>query len=355
MGAKKYDRVKELYGKIMALSLAIGIVFTLIFELAPNFVIGLFGEPSGITNPEAYWEFGRKTLRIFLSLITISCLIKMNSIFFQASGMASRAVVSSLIRDVVCFVPLIIILPKFFTTVESILYAAPISDLIAMIVTAVMSISFVSSLKDDEDELEDTQEAVLHNSKKGVIITIAREHGSLGKQIGELVAKKLGIPFYYKEMMAIAAQESGLHQDFIEDINNNSPAILHGLYLSTTVVQHAVFAQEKVINAIADKGSCVLVGRAADYVLKDREDLLRIFIYAPLEYRIERVMEMYGDSKSEAIKNIKRSDNARANYYEKISGLNWGDRQNYDLIVNSEIGLEESADAIYNYVLSLEN
>ena len=355
MGAKKYDRVKELYAKIMALSLAIGIVFTLIFELAPNFVIGLFGEPSGITNPEAYWEFGRKTLRIFLSLITISCLIKMNSIFFQASGMASRAVVSSLIRDVVCFVPLIIILPKIFTTVESILYAAPISDLIAMIVTAVMSISFVSSLKDDEDELEDTQKAVLHNSKKGVIITIAREHGSLGKQIGELVAKKLGIPFYYKEMMAIAAQESGLHQDFIEDINNNSPAILHGLYLSTTVVQHAVFAQEKVINAIADKGSCVLVGRAADYVLKDREDLLRIFIYAPLEYRIERVMEMYGDSKSEAIKNIKRSDNARANYYEKISGLNWGDRQNYDLIVNSEIGLEESADAIYNYVLSLEN
>ena len=146
MGAKNYGRVKELYRKIMACAIVIGLIFTLLFELAPNFVIGLFGVPSNIPNPEAYWEFGEKTLRIFLSLITISCVIKVNSIFFQAAGKASLAVVSSVARDVVCFTPLILLLPKLYPNVETILYVAPISDCIAMAVTLVMSLFFVLSL-----------------------------------------------------------------------------------------------------------------------------------------------------------------------------------------------------------------
>ena len=104
--------------------------------------------------------------------------------------------------------------------------------------------------------------------------------------------------------------------------------------------------KEQVIKQIAEKGSCVIVGRAADYVLKDRENLLRVFVYAPTEFRVKRIMEVYGDSHSEAVKNVKRSDSARASYYEKISGLKWGDRQNYDFIVNSSIGLEECAESI---------
>ena len=353
MGAKKYARVKELYRKIIVCTLLIGITFTLVFELAPNFVIGLFGVPSNIPNPDAYWEFGEKTLRIFLSLITISCLIKMNSIFFQAAGKASRAVVASLIRDVVCFVPLVLILPAVFSSVESILYVAPISDIIAMAVTAVMSVSFVKSLRESGETVEEPKEnASLKASKSGVVITIAREHGSSGKVIGEIVARKLGIPFYYKEMMAIAAQESGLHQEFIEEININSPAVLQGLYMSTEVVQRAVAAQEKVITRIAEQGSCVIVGRAADYVLKDNANLLRVFVYAPMEFRINRIMEKHGDSEKDAIRNIKHSDAARALYYQKISGLEWGDRKNYDVIVNSAVGLEECADIICQQALA---
>ena len=349
MGAKRYDRVKELYKKIMICTIGIGVLFTLIFELAPDFVIGLFGTPNNVSG-EAYWEFGAKTLRIFLSLITISCVIKMNSIFFQAAGKPVLAVVASMIRDVVCFVPLILILPTIFPDVETILYVAPISDLIAMVVTAILSIKFIKSLQPAQESV--ASDVALKPSEKGIIITIAREHGSSGKQIGEIVAKKLGIPFYYKEMMALAAQESGLHQEFIEDINNNSPSLLHSLYLSTDVVQRAIVAQDQVIKRIAENGSCVIVGRAADYVLKDEENLMRIFIYAPEEFKIGRIMEMYGDSKKDAIKHIKRSDEARANYYERISGLTWGDRHNYDLIVNSSIGLEESADLICSYIIA---
>ena len=348
MGAKKYDRVKELYQKILRCTILIGVVFTALFELAPDFVIGIFGTPSNIPNPDAYWEFGRKTLRIFMSLITISCMIKMNSIFFQAVGKPIHAVISSMVRDIVCFTPLILILPAIFKNVEVILYVAPISDLIAMTVTAFLSVSFIKSLH--TSGANDGVEPILKPSTKGVIITIAREHGSSGKQVGRIVAEKLGIPFYYKEMTALAAQECGYDKEFISDINNNAPAILHNLYLSTDVIQRAVVAQDKAIKKIAEQGSCVIVGRAADYILRESEDLLRVFVYAPDDFRIGRIMEMYGDSYEDAKKHIRRSDDARASYYKRVSGLTWGDRHNYDLIVNSSIGLEQAADYICSYV-----
>ena len=108
-------------------------------------------------------------------------------------------------------------------------------------------------------------------------------------------------------------------KEFIEEINTNSPALFQRLYLSTDVVQRAVAAQDMVIKQIADNGSCVIVGRAADYVLKDYDNLLRVFVYAPMDFRVKRIMEVYGDTHSEAVKNIKRSDNARSIYYEKIT------------------------------------
>lgn len=348
MGAKKYDRVKELYRKILTCSLVIGLLFTIVFELAPDFVVGLFGTPTNIPNPEDYWEFGRKTMQIFMSLISISCLIKMNSIFFQAVGKPVQATIASMIRDIVCFVPLVLILPAAFSNVEAILYAAPISDVIAMVVTAFLSVSFIRSLKNVESK--DTTPAVLKPSAPGMIITIAREHGSSGKQIGNMVAEKLGIPFYYKEMTALAAQECGLDKEFIAEINTNSPSVLHSLYLSTDVIQMAVAAQDKVIRKIADQGSCVIVGRAADYVLREYDNVFRVFVYAPDEFKIKRIMEVYGDSYDEAKKNVRRSDEARSHYYKQISGLSWGDKHNYDLVINSEIGLENTADVIAFHV-----
>lgn len=156
MGAQKHERVRELYRKIIGAAFAIGLFFTLLLELAPQFALGLFGQPSNIPNPEDYWDFGVKTMRIFLSLVSISCLIKTNSIFFQAVGKPLYATVSSIIRDVVCFVPLILILPAIFSDVVAILYAAPIADLLAMGVTAFLSVSFLRSLKREENKLRKT-------------------------------------------------------------------------------------------------------------------------------------------------------------------------------------------------------
>lgn len=352
MGARNYDRVKKLYKRILLCTIVIGVVSTLLFELAPKAVVGIFGTPTNIPNPEDYWIFAEKTFRIFLAFVTFTCIIKMTSIFFQAVGKPTQAVVSSMIRDIVCFIPLILILPNFFG-IEGILFAAPIADLIAMIVAATLTISFMRSIKEEQTKVHN--EAVLKPSKKGVIIIIGREHGSSGKQIGKLVAEKLGIPFYYKEMTALAAQESGLDKEFISDINANSPTMLHSLYLSTEVVQQAIIAQDKVIHKIADMGSCVIVGRAADYVLREYENIVRIFVYAPVEYRIQRVMQVYGDSLEEAKKNILRSDESRAAYYKNISGQSWGERHNYDLLIDSSVGVEECAESIYRYLVSAKN
>lgn len=351
MGAKQYDRVKELYRKILLCTVVIGIASTLLFELAPRAVVGMFGTPANIPNPEDYWTFGTLTFRVFLSLVTFTCIIKMTSIFFQAVGKPICAVIASMIRDIVCFIPLIIILPLFFG-IEGILFAAPAADFIAMIVAALLTVTFMKTLK--TDSIEPSASTVLKPSGKGVIITIAREHGSSGKQIGKLVAEKLGIPFYYKEMTALAAQESGLNKEFISDINVNSPAMLHNLYLSTNVVQQAIVAQDRVIHKIADNGSCVIVGRAADYVLRDYKNMIRIFIYAPEAYRMKRIMKVYGDSAEEAKKNIRRSDEARAAYYKNISGQSWGNRHNYDFLIDSSIGIERCVTAICQYIRNIE-
>lgn len=350
-GARNYNRVKETYRMILIATCVVGIVFTLIFETCPRIIINIFG--SG--NNPLYLEYAQRTFRIFLSLVTFTCIIKMSSIFFQAVGKPVMAIVASLTRDIICFVPLVILIPSIVERhqtgngINGVLFAAPIADIIGMIVVVCLTVHYFRIMKSDE-KIEPLTTTVIRPSQRGVIVTIAREHGSCGKQIAQLVAKQMGIACYYKEMTALAAQESGLNQQFISDINGNSPELLRSLYLSTNVVQQAIVAQEQIIHKIAESGSCVIVGRAADYVLSEYPNVIRIFIYAPKEYRIKKVMEMYGDTAEEGRKNIARSDAARAAYYKNISGSIWGDPHGYHLCIDSSCGIEATADMICAYV-----
>ena len=343
-GAKNIKRVKETFKKVVIIASLIGIISTIIFEICPQVIIRIFG-----SNENLYMEFSVLTFRLFLMLVTFTCLIKLCSIFFQAVGEPLKAAIVSLARDIVFFVPLVIILPKYME-IKGVLIAAPIADMLGIIVTIILVKNFFKNL--DEKREDNTEKEYLQNSKKGVIITIARTHGSQGKAIGELVAKKLNIPYYYKEMTLLAAQESGLDKEFVSDINKNQN-ILHDLYLTSSPVKYAIKAQDKVIKMIANKGSCVIVGRAADYVLRNYENVIKIFIYAPLPYRIKNIMEMYKDSKNEARKNIEKSDKNRASYYELISGQTWGKTENYDLCIDSSIGKEKTAQIIYEYIKNI--
>lgn len=158
MGAKNFDRVKKLYRAILLSTVIVGLVATILFEAAPGAVVGMFGKPTNIPNPDDYWEFARKTFRIFLALVTFTCTIKMSSIFFQAVGKPVFAVLTSLIRDIICFVPLICVLPIFFG-VDGILISAPIADLIAMIVTAALTVVFFLGIKKTMRQTEESEQA----------------------------------------------------------------------------------------------------------------------------------------------------------------------------------------------------
>ncbi len=342
IGAKKVERVKETFKKVVILTTIVGIISTIIFLLFPELIISIFG-----TENDLYMEFAVLTFRIFLLLITLTCLIKASSIFFQAVGEPLKATVVSLTRDLVCFCPLVLILPKYFG-IKGVLYASPIADAIGFIVTIILLAIFFKKLNKLTIN-EQEENSILKSSKEGVIITISRTHGSQGKMIGELVAKKLNIPYYYKEMISLAAQESGLDKEFISNINRSSD-VLHDLYLTSSPVKYAIEAQEKAIKMISEKGSCVLVGRAGDYVLRNNKNVVRVYIHAPKDYRIKNIMKMYKDNEKDASKNIDKSDKNRGSYYEMISGQKWGNPENYDLCINSKIGKEETAQIICDYV-----
>lgn len=340
IGAGNNGRVRETFRLTIIITTIIGIVLTIITEIAPDIFINLFGVDS-----ELYLEFARLTFRIFLLGVTMTCLIKVVSIFFQAVGEPVKATVVSLIRDIVFFVPLAIILPNFMG-VEGVLWAAPIADAAGLIITVVLVVSFLRHLG-HHDAQNAAQEIVLQESHPGVIVTIARQHGSQGKKIGELVAKRLGIPYYYKELTALAAKESGLDRDYIKKVNSNDgKESSHELYLTTSPAKYAIEAQDAVLKQIAKQGSCVIVGRAADYVLRNNKQLLRVFIYAPKSYRIKNVMSMYNDDERTAEKNIDRADKNRAEYYSLISGQKWGDPENYDLCIDASLGKEKVVEII---------
>jgi len=146
-------------------------------------------------------------------------------------------------------------------------------------------------------------------------------------------------------MIAAAAQESGLAEEFISNLNSDENAVMRERYLSTNAVQDAITAQDRAIRSLADAGSSVIVRRSADHVLRNYKNIIRIFITAPKSCRTRKVMEMYGDSREQAEKSIERSDAARKSYYESISHKKWGDSHNYELCVDSSIGVEETADA----------
>lgn len=343
IGAGKFDRVRETFRKCLTATIIVGLVATVIFEVYPEAIINIFGSNS--ENPELYMQFAARTFRVFLMLITFTCLIKVISIFFQAVGEPLRAAIVSLARDIVLFVPLVLILPAVMHNIDGILWAAPVADVFGMIIAGSLAVVYFRKL--GHNNSESTVAATIRDSQPGVIITIGREHGSQGKKIGALVAEQLGIPYYYKELTALAASESGLDKAYVKKVNSNDgQEISQELYLTTSPAKYAIEAQGAVIKEIAQRGSCVIVGRAADYVLRHNSNLLRVFIYAPKTFRIHNVMQMYGDDEKSAKKNVERSDKNRADYYSLVAGQKWGDPHNYDLCIDASLGQEVVVQAI---------
>ena len=197
------------------------------------------------------------------------------------------------------------------------------------------------------------------------IITIGRQYGSGGREVGQKLADIYGIPFYDNELITRAAKESGFAEETFaraEDKATNS--LLYSLAMGINVYGNQDFgfaglslddriflAQSDVIRKVADEGPCVIVGRCADYVLKERQNVFNIFIQASLDYRLKRAVEKYGVSQKKAGEVILKTDKSRANYYSYHVGEKWNNLNNYDLVIRSDLsGIDNAVSCICAYL-----
>ena len=190
------------------------------------------------------------------------------------------------------------------------------------------------------------------------IITISREFGSGGRSIGRLVAQKLGIPFYDKELVNQIALESGFAPKFVEEHGEHSPGNslfsyafapqgVPGVMNGLSTADFLWNIQCSVILQLAEKGPCVIVGRNADYILKDRKDTLNVFIHADMDFRADRIVRLYGESEKSPQNRLNEKDKRRKVNYQHYTGRNWGEAKNYDLCLKSStLGIETCADII---------
>lgn len=193
------------------------------------------------------------------------------------------------------------------------------------------------------------------------IVTISRQYGSGGRYIGKKLSEKLGIPCYDEKLIDMVAKESGFAQDFVAEkgermtgsllFNIASSLSFANNVFSTnngvTLQDEIYFTQNRIIKELADKGPCVIVGRCADYILREREDCLNVFIFADNESKIERAEKYFNITREEAPAVLKKKDKARANHYKYYTDQEWGMASNYDLCLNSGlIGIEGCVKAI---------
>lgn len=197
------------------------------------------------------------------------------------------------------------------------------------------------------------------------VVTIARGYGSGGKTVGKMVAEQLGIQYYDRELLRMASDESGINEKLFGSADEKlkwsllfkaAKKAYKGELIPPDsddfVSNDNLFNyQAKVIHDLAAQESCVIVGRCADYVLKDKKNVIKIFVHAPIENCINTVMDMYGISKKDAEKKILSIDKHRAEYYKYYTGREWDNASNYDLCLNSsEMGFEKCVEVVKAYI-----
>ena len=194
------------------------------------------------------------------------------------------------------------------------------------------------------------------------IITISREFGSGGRTVGRMIAERLGIPFYDKELVDQVALESGFAPNFVEEHGEHSPGKslfsyafipqgIPGVMNGLSTADFLWNIQCSVILQLADKGPCVIVGRNADYILKDRPDCLHAYIHADMDFRADRIVRLYGESEKSPQARLQEKDKRRRVNYQHYTGRAWGQAQNYDICLDSgRLGVEQCADIIIGMV-----
>ena len=200
---------------------------------------------------------------------------------------------------------------------------------------------------------------------KHIVITIGRQFGSGGRYVGRLLAEKLGVPFYDKELLSEAAKTSGICEEILEEHDEKPTRSLlfslvtgvqshmsSGAFYMDMPLNHKIFlAQFDAIRRIAEEGPCVIVGRCADYVLRENPDAVSVFVKADMASKVDRAVKYYGIEADKAEDRIRKADKQRASYYNYYATATWGDVDNYDLVVDTGVlGVEGAVELIAKFL-----
>ena len=350
-GAKKFDRVKETLKIVLGLSTIISTIAFILFQTIPDKLILIFG--SGDSN---YMEFACLAFRKYLLLCICNGVQIPSGIFFQAIGKSTKSVILSLSRQIAILIPAMVILSHFYG-IMGILSAGPVADGLAFVLAMILLIKETKQLKANSKASENIEYEQLpekQNTDSKIVITIAREYGSGGRYIGRLVAEKLGIKLYDKEFIEKLAEKTGLSTEYIESNEQKRTALdnfNNGYYSGLNNSDELFIKESNLIKKLANKESCVIIGRCADFILKDNKNVIKIFINNNMENKIKRATEFYGMNKEKAEKEIARINKLRANHYKYYTEREWKDPSNYNICINSDaVGIDNAVELICNVV-----
>lgn len=364
-GAKEYKRVLETYKLIIIANVVIGIISMLLFEFAPNLIVGLFGGHAN--NLAFYQEYACLSFRIYLGGILLCCIQKASCIYLQSIDKPYKAMTLSLMRDVILLVPGVCIF-GLCGNLYTMLWAGPVSDIGAFIVTvifATIECRKISKLAKENIEDDEMTEETVQYQGENFVISIGREFGSGGKYIGQELAKRLNIKCYDNELLAKVSENYNIDMEMLEKVDEKQKSSFWYSFATNYVFSkdnkvspisaedNLFLKQAKVIEDIYNSGeSSIMIGRCSDYILKDKKNVIKVFIYSSdMEFKVNRKVKFENLNESTAEKKIKQVDKQRAEYYKRFTTQNWGDINNYDLCIDtSKIGVEQAIDILENYV-----
>ena len=345
-GAAKYDRVKKTLKIVLSLSVVVSTVAFILFQTIPDKLISIFGSGDAL-----YMEFACLAFRTYLMLCICNGIQIPSSIFFQAIGKGIKSAFLSLSRQILFLIPAMVTFGHLFG-IHGVLYAGPFADGLAFIIATILLVLQVKKL----NKANTVSQTLLNNTStdnklsKQIVITLSREYGSGGRYVGRLIADKLGIKLYDKDFVIKVAEETGLSQEYIEENEQKRSAFapLNNGYYSEFNNSDELFAKEsELIKEIANKESCVIIGRCADSILADRNNVVKVFVYSNMKDKIKRATKYYSMDEERAEKEIERIDKQRENHYKYYTGKEWKNFENYDICVNSDaLGVEKTADMI---------
>lgn len=343
-GAGNYERVKETLRKVLTINLVVGLIFNIIFYLFPKEIVSIFITNSD-PNYKLFLEFAVVICHSFLLVMGLNFLEMTTSITVQSLGNVKKATMVSFIRQIILFIPIACFMAIYLHKgIYGVLNAGPIADVITFFIALVIFYSEYRklSIKEKPTNLEDIKVNNTYKGKK-IVITISREYGSGGHYVGELLAKRMGLNFYDKNLINLISKKSGLSKEYVEA---NSQKLASFKYIDNND-DRIFIAEEKVIKDLAKKESCVIVGRCADYILKDNKDTIKVFLYSSSQDKVKRAVKYYNLEEEKALKEINKINSERAKHYKYYTNRDWYDFANYDIALNVDyLGVEKIAELL---------